>query len=482
MQFDAYQFGTLNAVNINGGSTKLVLNGTITQTAAVQMNLNFNGATPGAIALNQPLVWRSIVNLSDNYTNKNLGDAAVCINTLELNAPGNSFTNCIVTRGKLRIGADNAFPAACPLNPNSNDTIHNNTDKRLIIDLNGHSQTFSNALAFSIGPPTWIGNDSTNADATVSFDSGSVTNFVGCWICDNLNANLNSPHKTGLTVHSGGLHLGLNATGLRTLTNLNASASGPTNIVYTGPTVVDGGILQVDAPLLGATAVTVSGAGILAGAGSFSTNGSVTINSGGTLSPGGNSNTLASAIGIMTNYGTLTLNPGSKTYLEVKRYYATTNDTFLTTTNDSVRGLGTMVYNGGTLLVTNVGTNAITSSSVFQIFSASSYTLLSAMTLTPTVPGPGLLWDTSQLAVDGTLRVALATPAPPTLTTTVSNGNLTLSWPADHVGWSLQAQTNRLTVGITNNWVTVPGTTNALPYTVPLVSTNPAVFYRLISP
>ena len=40
-----------------------------------------------------------------------------------------------------------------------------------------------------------------------------------------------------------------------------------------------------------------------------------------------------------------------------------------------------------------------------------------------------------------------------------ANSQLTLSWPADHTGWQLQAQTNKLSVGINTNWVNVSGTT-----------------------
>jgi hypothetical protein len=352
-------------------------------------------------------------------------------------------------------------------------------DWRTIIDLNGHSQSFSNVPAFSQGFGSWIGNDSTNTDATVIFDSGNVTNHCGVWICDNLNASLTNSHRTSLKVLSGGLHLLPNPVELRSFTNINISPSGPTNNAYTGDTLVSGGILQVDTAL-GATAVAVSGSGILAGSGPFSSAGSVTINSGGTLSPGGtniiSSGTLASAIGIMTNNGTLTLNPGSTTYVEVK---ITTNATSTTITNDTVRGLSSMVYNGGTLLVANVGTNPITSSSVFQIFYAATYTA-GPMTVLPAVPAPGQVWDTSQLASNGSLHLMSVNTNPPPLTTGRSGNSLTLSWPQDHAGWRLQAQTN--STGLGTNWVTVPGTTNALSFTVPIASTNPAVFFRLIYP
>jgi hypothetical protein len=67
----------------------------------------------------------------------------------------------------------------------------------------------------------------------------------------------------------------------------------------------------------------------------------------------------------------------------------------------------------------------------------------------------------------------------PTNITVVASGNaLMLSWPADHLGWRLQVQTNQS--GIGTNWVTLPGTelvtSTNLPYT------NPAAFYRLILP
>jgi hypothetical protein len=84
------------------------------------------------------------------------------------------------------------------------------------------------------------------------------------------------------------------------------------------------------------------------------------------------------------------------------------------------------------------------------------------------------------LAVTGTLGVKPVSTNAPTLATSKSGNNLTLSWPADHAGWRLQAQTN--SSGIGTNWFTVSGSTNGLSVTVPIVSTNPCVFYRLVYP
>jgi hypothetical protein len=172
----------------------------------------------------------------------------------------------------------------------------------------------------------------------------------------------------------------------------------------------------------------------------------------------------------MTNFGTLTLNSGSTTYLEVN---------LTTKTNDSIRGLNTMVYNGCTLLVTNTGAQVITNGSVFKFFFATNY-IPGAVTVVPPAPAYGLVWDTSQLAVDGTLRVMPVNTNSPTLGTSKSGNSLTLSWPADHAGWRLQVQTN--TAGLGTNWLTVANTTNNLSLTVPIVPTNPPVFYRLVYP
>lgn len=62
----------------------------------------------------------------------------------------------------------------------------------------------------------------------------------------------------------------------------------------------------------------------------------------------------------------------------------------------------------------------------------------------------------------------------------VSRGNLTLSWPADHIGWTLQSETNTLSVGISTNWVNVPNSTTINQIIIPMNLTNGSVFYRLI--
>jgi len=68
---------------------------------------------------------------------------------------------------------------------------------------------------------------------------------------------------------------------------------------------------------------------------------------------------------------------------------------------------------------------------------------------------------------------------PVNITCSVSGGQLTLSWPADHLGWTLQTQTNTLSTGLSGTWYPVSGSTATNSMTFPVNPANPAVFYRL---
>ena len=96
-----------------------------------------------------------------------------------------------------------------------------------------------------------------------------------------------------------------------------------------------------------------------------------------------------------------------------------------------------------------------------------------------TIVSPGYTFA-NNLATDGSVKVTAVAPPGTTLTSTVSGGNLNLTWPADLTGLNLQVQTNTLAVGLKNNWVTIPGTAAGNTYSAPLNrTTNTVVFYRL---
>ncbi len=77
-------------------------------------------------------------------------------------------------------------------------------------------------------------------------------------------------------------------------------------------------------------------------------------------------------------------------------------------------------------------------------------------------------------------NIVLVNTNPTNIVSSVAGGNLTLSWPSDHTGWQLQAQTNILSVGLSTNWVNVSGTTGTNLVVIPLNLTNGSVFYRLV--
>ncbi len=70
-------------------------------------------------------------------------------------------------------------------------------------------------------------------------------------------------------------------------------------------------------------------------------------------------------------------------------------------------------------------------------------------------------------------------PNPTNIVFAVNGSQVALSWPLDHTGWTLQSQTNPLTIGITTNWYNVSGSTLTNQMTLPIDSGNASVFYRL---
>src|ERR1017187_5932167 len=70
--------------------------------------------------------------------------------------------------------------------------------------------------------------------------------------------------------------------------------------------------------------------------------------------------------------------------------------------------------------------------------------------------------------------------SPPQLVSGVSGGQIQISWLADHLGWTLQVQTNDLSAGLGTNWISIPDSATNTQFAAPLAPENPTVFYRLI--
>jgi autotransporter-associated beta strand protein len=207
---------------------------------------------------------------------------------------------------------------------------------------------------------------------------------------------------------------------------------------YSNGTTVNGGTLRVNGSLtIGPVNVT---AGTLGGTGAIA--GPVTIAPGGTLAPGNG------AIGTLTINNALT-NTGM-TMIKL-------NKTGSTLTNDSITGVSTFVFSG-TLTVTNMGSGVLTVGDSFKIFSATSYKGAFA-TLSPSTPGAGLIWNTNNLSVNGTLAVALGTVHLQVAQVSVSGTNLVLSGSGGAADYSYSVLSSTNLVMPPSGW-SIVGTGN----------------------
>jgi autotransporter-associated beta strand protein/T5SS/PEP-CTERM-associated repeat protein len=270
-------------------------------------------------------------------------------------------------------------------------------------------------------------------------------------------ANAHTDFMSGLTaamIESGGavIDTGTNSIGIVQALSDGASSGGLTKLgtgalammganTYSGATIVSAG--------------TLGGNGVIAGP--------VTVNSGAGLAPG-------SSVGMLTINNTLTLSGGSTTTMEIDKDAGT---------NDSVVGLTTVHY-GGTLVLKKLN-GQLAAGDTFTLFSATSRVGSFTNILSET-PGQNVTWDTSQLTVNGSVKVLTVGPAPVSISAVASGGTLTVTWPVSQTGWQLQTQVNPLSVGLSTNWVAVPGAsaTNQMSFTVD--RTKGSVFFRLLFP
>ena len=204
---------------------------------------------------------------------------------------------------------------------------------------------------------------------------------------------------------------------------------------------------------------TTINAGSVGGVGSLSS--PLVVKSGAFLTPGDN------GIGTFTTSGSANLNAGSTTVMELNGT-AKTSDQFVVS--------GGLTY-GGTLVLKNT-TGTLAPNDTFTLFPTPG---TGTFTIVSQTPGQTVTWDTSALATSGTVKVVSAVAsAPVAITSANTSSNLTLSWPAGQTGYTLQMQSNPLTVGISTNWVNVAGSSSTNSMTVPINPANGSVFYRLV--
>ena len=234
---------------------------------------------------------------------------------------------------------------------------------------------------------------------------------------------------------------------------------------YTGPTLVSAGRLEVDGQIDDSSdPVTVTGA-TLCGSGTIQ--GPVIIQTGATLSPG------SAGLGVLTINNNLTLN-GNLLFAVDKTQ---TQSNGLVNVSGVLTNIGT-----GTVIVTNVGP-ALAVGDSFTIFSQS---VSNGAALA--VTGGGMNW-TNKLAVDGSIQAlsVISTIAnySTNISFTVNGSTLTVKWPATHLGWILESQTNALNSGLTapsNTWHAISGSAAVTQTNMGINPANPTVFFRLRHP
>ena len=281
-----------------------------------------------------------------------------------------------------------------------------------------------------------------------------------------------------------------------------------TNVVaYIGATTVSNGVLALIAPnnfnlpnftsftLAGSTAVLdLSSAGYSPDGVTLITNSTLTLASPQTLTGIGTiRGSLVAGSGTLVEVGFGPNTNGSPVtgVLTVTNNVELSGQTILniTSTNSSeiVAG-GNITTDPGTLVVTNAGSG---------LFNGTQFTLFNqhvsgfaSVTLPATDPtGTTNYYWKNNLAVDGTITLTnggliTVNLNPTNIVTSFNSGTgvLTLSWPADHIGWQLQAQTNSATVGLSTNWVNVAGASATNQVILTVDQTQGTVFYRMVSP
>lgn len=144
--------------------------------------------------------------------------------------------------------------------------------------------------------------------------------------------------------------------------------------------------------------------------------------------------------------------------------------------NSQLTFTNTLTLNGNAM---NIFTTNVLAAGDYLLWTNTANAISGSFASSVTVGGAGVSGTASIVTTSSNvvLNVASATPSPTNITYSVVSGNqLVLSWPNGQ-GWLLESQTNNLSTGLGNNWVTNTGATS--PFTNTIDPTQPAVFYRL---
>jgi autotransporter-associated beta strand protein len=392
--------GGFNLTKVGAGTLVLAAANTYGTTTIQEGPLQLgNGSTTGTLG-SGPIIdnWYLAVNRSDDLTisapisgvggllksgantltltgNNTIDGTFNGSSPLGTGAPG--ATGIRIDAGTLAVGSDTALGTGI---------VRNNTAGVVLRAADAATRTISNTIDlandFVLGSAT-TGNlifngtiNSGNAAKTLTI-SNNLTTINGVVSGGNVNNNITKAGPGALV---------LNATN-----------------TYGKPTLVNAGTLIVNG-VIGTNTVTVANGALLSGTGVIT--GPLTVQAGGTLAPG-------SSIGTLTVSNTLAL--AGTNIMEVNKTAAT---------SDLIQGLTNVTY-GGVLSVVNLS-GTLAAGDSFKLFDSQAYAGAFA-SITPATPGAGLAWDTTSLAVNGTLKVVSAASPPHFNSPVLSGSTLTLS-------------------------------------------------------
>ncbi|HEU5124205.1 MAG TPA: autotransporter-associated beta strand repeat-containing protein [Verrucomicrobiae bacterium] len=327
----------------------------------------------GTVALTGANTYSGSTTISDGVLNIN-GSSTLGDGTGIVNLSGGAL-NSTANRS-----ANNA-PVANPIHLTTDSEI-TTTSSSGTVDLNFTSSSIS-ATAGTLTFRNDGANDPTDSfeprfsggdfvfDADIVIDNGAV----GSTRLNSFNTNGTTQTFNGAISGNGGFRKSVGSgSGGTTIFNGNNS--------YSGVTTVNDGVLLVNGTL-GTNSVTISSGATLGGTGTI--HGPVVIQSGGELAPG-------ITTGILTISNSLTLSSGSKTLIDINA---------AAHSSDFIKGLTDVAFDG--TLQLNISGN-LTGGESFQLFAAQNYSGTFG-SIVPATPGEGLIWNTNNLAINGTLSV-----------------------------------------------------------------------------
>ena len=439
-------------INIKGGSgniitfNNLLLNGTINDAinpnsiASIAGNMTVLGGAlnvSGTSGDNRAITNSMNMSGSGALTNFGTGYVVYAGNNTAFTGPVVVTNTVLQVASQANLGGNPASfnPAQLLLD---NGTLQptaslalNNPNSGVTLGAGGGTMNVASGLALLVSNPV-SGSGSLIKNGAGVLALSATNTFLGSLTISNGTMSLTAP--------AGASSIISNTPAIRILSGATFDVSG----------IADGFALGTNQTLLGFTGSSLRG--------------NLTASGGATIAPGGNN-----YLQVMTAANNLGFLPGSTNAMDVNKQAAT---------NDLLIVNGTLTF-GGTLQIITNGSSALAAGDAFKLFSAGNFSGNFATVAGSAGAGLGYYFDPAS----GVLKVVSDVFNNPTnITATVAGGVMTISWPANHLGWILQCQTNSLNAGLGLTWFDLPGTATSTQTMINLDPANPSVFYRLRHP